>query len=211
MDDPQTALKVAGLCKDAERVAELRRRLGSLSWFMRFMNERIARLANHEDACKGRFWEGRFVSRALLDEAALLSAMVYADLNPLRAGIVSEPQRAAHTSVRRRAASETPDTPLAPVISGMTDPKGAGRPSIRVSEYLDLVSYTAHSRSEHSNVPPMLSRLGVTAGTWQTLQRAQHRNLRAYGSIERLRAYARRCGQHWVHGCGQAATVRSRG
>ena len=42
---------VEALMEDEERLEVCRRRLGDLSWFMRFMNENIARRATVEDAC----------------------------------------------------------------------------------------------------------------------------------------------------------------
>ncbi|MGD0101459.1 MAG: alpha-amylase family glycosyl hydrolase [Acidobacteriota bacterium] len=85
-----------------ERVAQLRRRLCSLSWFMAKLNEFIARAANKEDAVKGRFWESRFKCQALLDHAAIAACMVYVDLNPIRAGTAATPEESDFTSIQER-------------------------------------------------------------------------------------------------------------
>jgi hypothetical protein len=49
--------------KVAELAAQWRGRLKDLSWFMRCLNEQIARQANKEGACRGRFWKGRSRAR----------------------------------------------------------------------------------------------------------------------------------------------------
>jgi putative transposase len=61
---------IRALANQPERIALLRKRLCSLSWFMSRLNESMARAANKEDKIKGRFWESRFKCQALLDEAA---------------------------------------------------------------------------------------------------------------------------------------------
>ena len=97
-----TLLDQAELNKVTEIVNEWRERLVDVSWYMRALNEHIARLANAEDTCTGRFWEGRFKSQALLDEQALLTCMAYVDLNPIRAQMAHTPESSDFTSVQQR-------------------------------------------------------------------------------------------------------------
>jgi REP element-mobilizing transposase RayT len=91
-----------------ERLATFRRRLCDVSWFMRCLAEPIARRANREDQCSGRFWEGRFKCQPLLDEAAIAACSVYVDLNPIRAGIASTPECSEYTSAHERIHAAEP-------------------------------------------------------------------------------------------------------
>jgi len=99
---PPTEEEIRALTDLPDRIAELRKRLCSLSWFMGRLNEFIARKANKEDAVKGRFWESRFKCQALLDEAAIAAGMVYVDLNEIRAGVAEIPEDSNFTSIQER-------------------------------------------------------------------------------------------------------------
>ena len=97
-----TAEAVAALAARPERIEVLRGRLSSVSWFMAMLDEYLARTSNREDGVKGRFWEGRFQCRALLDVGAVATAMAYVDLNPVRAGLAETPEESEFTSIRER-------------------------------------------------------------------------------------------------------------
>jgi hypothetical protein len=99
---PATSAQVRQQAQDAAWVETRRKRLADLGWLMRGLKEEIARRANREDGCTGAFWEGRFTSVPLLDNAALVACMAYVDLNPVRAKVAATPEDSLHTGGRTR-------------------------------------------------------------------------------------------------------------
>ncbi|WP_422463401.1 transposase [Endozoicomonas sp. ALB115] len=168
-----------------EFAEEYRNRLTNISWFMRCLNEYLAREANQEDGCKGRFWEGRFKSQALLDEAALLTCMAYVDLNPLHAEMSETPEGSDYTSIQERienlAGSETRKQPitLMPFRSQGQNPAKA-LPYI-LHDYLELVDWSGRAvRSDkkssiRSDIPPILSLLEIDSNEWLKTMRWNNR------------------------------------
>ena len=55
------------LVNQPERLTLIRQRLSDISWFMRSLSEPIARMANRQDKCPGRFWEGRFKALRIVE------------------------------------------------------------------------------------------------------------------------------------------------
>ena len=171
-----------------QTVKEYRERLSSLSWFMRSLNEDIARRANREDNCTGRFWEGRFKSQALLDETALVACMAYVDLNPVRANIADTPESSNHTSVKLRCEqakasekthhkanktdniSNQPHT-LMPFVGNPREDMPKGLP-FDLTDYLQLMDITGRSIREdkhgyiEQSQPEILTRLHISAAHW---------------------------------------------
>jgi REP element-mobilizing transposase RayT len=215
--DPEMRAEV--LAGNPERIAELRTRLSDLSWFMRCLSEPIARKANREDACKGRFWEGRFKCQVLLDDTAVLSAMAYVDLNPVRAKLCDSLDASHHTSAKQRIAAieEVPATAtnaLAP-IAGL---RGFGVFRINQAEYLALVDYTGRQirpdkRGAITGPPPaILACLDYRAEQWTRQVMAVGSSFnRAIGEVESLLEKAKDIGQRWLRGIAVArALARSR-
>ena len=100
-------LGAAEMATVREMLAVYRKRLTDLSWFMKCLNEPIARRANAEDDCTGHFWEARFSSHALRSDSSLLTCMAYVDLNPIRAGIARTPESSEYTSIHERLGNNT--------------------------------------------------------------------------------------------------------
>ena len=191
---------LAGQCKteaELDKVTEIaetwRTRLMDISWFMRCLNESIARQANKEDNCKGRFWEGRFKSQALHDESALLACMVYVDLNPVRAGMCETPEASDFTSIQQRlqayqekAADNEKATDskidkidkkeetsaniqLNTFSGGFNTHKCIPFDEIDYFELTDWTGRTVHPKKRGSipeSVPSLLRRLGVSQENW---------------------------------------------
>ena len=120
--EERKAVERERLLADAERLARARATLGSLSSFMKHLKQPIALRANREDGVKGHFFEQRFYSGALLDEEAVVAAMAYVDLNPVRAKLADRLSECKDTSIGKRLRVNRPealDQFLAPLASGL--------------------------------------------------------------------------------------------
>ena len=151
-----------------------RKRLMDISWFMKELNEPIARRANFEDGCTGHFWEGRFKSQALLDEAALIACMSYVDLNPLRANMAKTPEDSEFTSIKQRvtsAKSKHQPKALYPFVGNPRKDMPDGLP-FKLMGYLELVDMTGRIIREGKrgaidvSLLPILQRLNVSSENW---------------------------------------------
>jgi len=69
---------------------------------MKVLKQEIAVTANREDGVTGHFWEGRYKSIRILDDAARLRAMIYIDLQLVRGGQSETVEASNHTSAQDR-------------------------------------------------------------------------------------------------------------
>ncbi|MFV1985594.1 MAG: transposase, partial [Thiohalomonadales bacterium] len=206
-------------------VTEWRSRLMDISWFMRILNESIAREANKEDNCTGRFWEGRFYSQALLDDKALAACMVYIDLNPIRAGIAKTPEASQHTSIRYRiktaCQSQIPNRidqqpPVLFPFSGNPRHDSPAGIQLKLTDYIELVEWSArqirHKKKSAiaSTLPPILNQLGMESDNWLFL--CEHFELpfkSIVGSALSVKRVCVQLQQRWIQGQRQCERLFS--
>lgn len=195
---PPTKQEIEDVLRIPGRVEVLRARLSNISWFMAKLKEPIARQANREDECKGRFWEGRFRSFAVLDDEAILAVSTYVDLNAVRAGVADRPEESAHGSIveriaKLRKAPRTTTIKLLP-IPGMTN-----------RHYISHVDTWARAvvpgkQSMPCELPPILERLGLDRASWVALLKTCWDSLSgtAIGCPASLEAETSRRSGSWV-------------
>jgi len=194
----------------AKELIQIRReRLASISWFMKCLNEYLAKLANAEDQCTGAFWEGRFKSQALLDESALISCMAYVDLNPIRAQMASTPEKSDFTSIRQRILNEInhehtdSDLSLLPFKKPMPETIHDSIP-YDFKDYLELVDWTGRAMipgkrgAISQETPKVLERLNINDENWlKMIQQFSHPTHKIIGSDEQIQSMAKRVGKCW--------------
>ena len=189
-------------------ITEWRSRLTDISWFMRVLNESIAREANMEDDCTGRFWEGRFKSQALLDEAALAACMAYVDLNPVRACMAKTPEDSDHTSIKCRVEkAKTAHTPNhlhqqpKELLSFAGNPRQAMPKGIamKLTDYLELVDATGRIIREDKrgfisdSSEKILERLGLDKDRWLSMTQNFENTFSTFaGNEQKLRSTCER-------------------
>ena len=219
-DGQPTRQQLSVLCRDRKLVQNMRERLSCMSWFMGKLCRHLAVKANEEDGVSGHFFEGRFRSQPILDEAGLLICGVYVDLNWIRAGKAATPEASRYTSaadrIRGRAArgrralaeAQRCDGWLAPLqLEGDGQRYQPGRRAsnkgmlpLTLEQYLQLLDWTGRQlrRGKRGAIPPelppILERLGLQPSGWldalAALPRLVQDGHRRYGSAARLRRAA---------------------
>ena len=201
--------------KALEIVQTWRERLYDLGWFMKCLNEYLARKANEEDCCKGRFWESRYKCQALLDEKAVLQCMAYVDLNPVRAAMAETPEESDYTSIQQRSESvmSTSEDNLKPTLLPMVAANTAEAEDddtvcrFRLMDYLELVDSTGRAVRDDkrgaisAHAAGVLDRLGIDEKAWLAhMKPKQQRKPIALGALDKLKEYAQMTGRKWIAG-----------
>ncbi len=210
----KTKITEAEKDKALELIEKWRKRLFELGWFMRCLNESIAVQANKEDKCKGRFWEGRFKSQALLDDSALLACMTYVDLNPIRADICVTPETSDFTSIQQRikalATAKKTQQAQPITVAPFTGYKPHGKPStglpFKLFDYLSLVEWTGRCVREDKrgfippDIQPLFARLNINDKDWLEVIKDFNRHfISAAGSPENLSRWALKTERKWCN------------
>lgn len=208
---------------DAEAlIAKWRSQLTEVSWFMRCLNEFLARKANQEDGCKGRFWEGRYKSQALLDESALLTCMSYVDLNPVRARLSNNLEGSDFTSIQQRLIAHSnlnkqshTYPQLMSFEKNFIQDKQQSITRLPFTEiaYIELVRWTGSAIREDKKgfiptaISDLLSDAGIHGNQW--IESVHHFGTSYGWLVGRLAAIKRRCAtlnKKWLHGLSASNT-----
>jgi hypothetical protein len=153
--------------------------------------------------------------QVLLNERALLAAMAYVNLNPIRARIATNLIGSRNTSIRLRCKAvrgnpELAAEPLMPICGVVA----TSMPPVTVAEYIDLVDETGRKvRADKRGAipaeePRALKKLGISRDHWS------HKVLgvgsgfwRVVGTVDDIQAKAAEMKQTFLRGVGFARAL----
>ena len=154
----------------------------------------------------------RFTSQILLSQNAILAAMAYVDLNPVRAKIVGSLGKSKNTGIKLRMKKISKNHAIADEllvpIAGLTTFE---LPKLSEADYIDFVDQTG--RIMHpgkrgmisAHEPPALRKLGLDMGHWTMQVKGIGSGYwRAVGTAEELMEKATEIPRTWLCGVGFA-------
>ena len=176
--------------------------------------------------------------QALLDDAAVIAAMAYVDLNPIRAGMAETPEQSDFSSIQQRileqdaeiaepdgeAISDLPEDLQVAIgrllpFADQADPDRDRCIPYSITDYLELVDWSGRAVAEGKRgkipdrLPPILSRLDLDPDNYaRFIRREQKSRFHAFiGSVESMRDRAKDFGRSFLKGQAAAAELFSPG
>jgi len=225
-----TTEKIEELIKDKKRIKKMRRRLSKISWFMAILTENIARRANAEDSCSGKFWQSNYRHRECTDMNSILLCGIYVDLNPIKAGEATSPKTARYTSAYQRIQAQSQrknaknrsdgwlgelawkdetasDETTAFSSQSKRRASDMGLIPISVEDYLKLLNWSAGQlrSGKRSTIPgdleSVLDHMSINEEAWiDTLEDYEDAFCHVVGSPEEIGQVAQRMGRRCLKG-----------
>lgn len=220
------------LLNDAELIQKWRKRLSSISWLMKVVQERLSRHLNQERGTRGTIWEGRFKSVRLESEPAVVACIMYVELNAIRAQLADRPEESQFTSLYDRILGLTArrnnesgaeyDGFLAPInVYGDYENEDLAVLGLRASndgclelpleKFIDMVDrigrlYVEGKRGAiPDDLKPIFERIGIQPEfVCELIDSYDKLGRRIVGTVEAIRAAAKNQGAKYHKGVGQA-------
>ncbi len=208
-----SSAEINAITIDKKKVELYRTRLSDISWFNRCMNENIARRANAEDDCTGRFWEGRFKCQRVYDMSAILACSAYVDLNPIRAGIAKTPEQSDFTSIQDRIRTYKKQSNSKGLGKILISIEELSNNKVTTAEYFELVEATGkllrqNKASITQDIKPILERLRLSSSEWlETTRKIRKRFPRVVGTVARITEAAKNAQKEWFQGINAARAL----
>jgi len=156
--------------------------------------------------------KGRFKSQALLDEQAILSCMIYVDLNPIRADSCQTLEDSEHTSIKQRIEQISPaETPSSTATVKLSSFIGSSLKedgiAFALKDYLELADWTGRivrddkRGSIDTGTPGILQKLQLDEDTWMETVQGFSKGFHSFvGPEEQLKSLCQKQKRHWIQG-----------